>query len=59
MLSFLAGLQTVNVYSKDDLTNVDVCWATAEVSAREGVVCLLRLFIDVVVPVEGFMDVQT
>jgi hypothetical protein len=40
MLSFLAGLQTVNVYSKDDLTNVeinvlgfDVCWATAEVSA--------------------------
>jgi hypothetical protein len=39
----------------------DVCWATAEVSAREGdgVVCLLRHFIDVVVPAKGFMDVQT
>jgi hypothetical protein len=29
----------------------DVCWATAEVSAREGsVVCLSHHFIDVVVP---------
>jgi hypothetical protein len=39
---------------------IDVCWATAKVSAREeGFVCLLHLFIGVVVPVEGLMDVQT
>jgi hypothetical protein len=40
---------------------VDVCWATAEVSAREGegVVCLLRHFIDVVAPADGFIDGQT
>jgi hypothetical protein len=39
----------------------DVCWAASEVSTREGegVVCLLSHFIDVVVPSEGFMDVQT
>jgi hypothetical protein len=39
----------------------DVCWATAEVSAREGggVVCLLGYFIDLVAPAKGFMDVQT
>jgi hypothetical protein len=38
----------------------DVCWATAEVSAGEGegVVCLLRQYFDVLVPAEGFMDVQ-
>jgi hypothetical protein len=35
---------------------LDVCWATAEVFAREiGIVCLLRHSIDVVVPVEGFI----
>jgi hypothetical protein len=39
----------------------DVCWATAEIPAREreGVVCLLRHFIDVVVQAEGFMDIQS
>jgi hypothetical protein len=40
--------------------NSEVYRATAEVSAREGgIVCLLCLFIDVVVPAEGFMDVHT
>jgi hypothetical protein len=39
----------------------DVCWVTAKVSTREGegVVYILRPFIDVVVPAEDFMDVQT
>jgi hypothetical protein len=39
----------------------DICWASAEVSAikREGVVRLLRHSVDVVVPAEGFMDIQT
>jgi hypothetical protein len=38
----------------------DVCREVADVSAREGgVVCLLCHFIDLVVPAEGFMDVQT
>jgi hypothetical protein len=36
-----------------------VCWATTEVFAREGVVCLLHHFSDVVVEAESFMDVQT
>jgi hypothetical protein len=35
--------------------------AKADVSARgtQGVVCLRRHFIDVVVPAEGYMEVQT
>jgi hypothetical protein len=39
----------------------DVCFATTDVSAREGqgVVCLLSHFIDVYVPAKGFMDVKT
>jgi hypothetical protein len=39
----------------------DVCWATTDVSTLEGqsVVRFLRLFIDVIDPAEGFVDVQT
>jgi hypothetical protein len=34
ILSFLAGLQTVNVYSRDDLTSVEYHWALMFVGQR-------------------------
>jgi hypothetical protein len=52
----------------DDLANLcgkalglDVCWATADVSAwkGEGVVHFLHHFTDVVIPAEGFVVDQT
>jgi hypothetical protein len=66
MPSFLAGYQTVNAYSKNDLTNKEYHWALMFVGQRlkfllekEVFLYLLCHFIDVVVVGEGCIDVQT